>query len=79
MELLQKVLNGENAEDILLNWKASDRSQVQLREKIKNLVENMGEKRQDLLIEIKNPIFSLDLSPGLVRKAISLNYLVSFI
>ena len=79
MELLQKILNGENPEAILLEWKETSNSQVEIKEKLKDLLKDLPENRIEIISILKNPLFSLNLCPSLIKKSIKSNTLVIII
>jgi hypothetical protein len=77
MELLQGVLNGDNIEVALDKWKETDASQVPLQKKTKEIVKNLPDSKVSLIPLLSLPLFSLNLSPNLIKKCIKFNLIVT--
>ena len=78
MELLQRVLEGENSDVILAEWKESKNSQAELKKSMKSLSQNLVENKSEIIKLLSHPLFSLSLSPTLLKSSISSNNLVDF-
>lgn len=76
MELLQKILNGEEAEVLLSAWPEIENPQKSLKAQIKTSLSSYPSSKLSLLQSLTSPDFSLSLAPNLAKFLIKNNALV---
>lgn len=78
MDLIKSLLINGDSSEVLLHWPPSTTSQQHLQNQMQDHLEDIPKNKALILDLISHPLYSISLTPSLVKQSLSSNYLVRY-